>query len=62
MNSKAAIESEFEFEMAAHKIDPLELETDLSIIALVGSRMKKQVGVSGKLFSTLGRNGVNIRA
>mgnify|MGYP000459589865 CR=1 FL=1 len=38
------------------------VETNLSIIAVVGDQMKSHQGISGKMFSTLGRNNVNIRA
>jgi aspartokinase/homoserine dehydrogenase 1 len=60
--AQKAISEEFSYEIETHKINPLDVETDLSIIALVGSRMKKQVGVSAKLFDTLSHNGVNVRA
>ena len=60
--SKKAVNQEFRYEMAMHKIDPLETEDGLSIIALVGSNMKSQVGVSGKMFTVLGQNGINIKA
>ena len=60
--SKEAIESEFEYELATHKLNALEIEEDLAIIALVGTNMRQQVGVSGKMFDTLGRNGINIKA
>ncbi len=53
---------EFEQEVALGKIDPLEIEYDLAIVALVGSKMQNQVGVSGKMFAALGANGVNIKA
>ena len=38
------------------------VEKDLSIIALVGTRMRQQVGVSAGLFETLGHNGINVKA
>ena len=38
------------------------METDLSIIALVGDNMRSHQGLSGKLFSTLGSNNVNVKA
>jgi aspartokinase/homoserine dehydrogenase 1 len=60
--SVAAINEEFEMEMIVGKIDKLETESSLSIIALVGSNMHHHVGVSGKMFSTLGENGVNVTA
>ncbi len=60
--AKEAVEEEFEFELSLHKIDGLEIEKQLSIVALVGSNMKQQVGVSGNMFSTLSQNGINIKA
>jgi aspartokinase/homoserine dehydrogenase 1 len=58
----ASVKKEFKQEIEQGKIDPLEVEKDLAIVALVGSNMQHQVGVSGKMFSTLGANGVNIKA
>ncbi|OUS01875.1 bifunctional aspartate kinase/homoserine dehydrogenase I [Flavobacteriales bacterium 33_180_T64] len=60
--AKTAIDSTFENEISLHKIDPIIVETDLSIIALVGDKMKSHQGISGKMFSTLGKNNINIRA
>jgi aspartokinase/homoserine dehydrogenase 1 len=34
---------------------------NLCIIALVGENMKNHQGLSGKMFSTLGKNNVNIQ-
>ncbi len=60
--SKVAIDTEFANEIAFHKVEPLFVESDLSIIALVGESMKNHTGISGKMFGALGRNGINIRA
>ena len=60
--AKSAIDKEFEFEISQHKIDKTTIESDLSILALVGENMKNHQGLSGKMFSTLGKNNVNIRA
>jgi aspartokinase/homoserine dehydrogenase 1 len=57
-----AINQEFESEISLHKINESSIEENLSVIALVGSRMKNQVGVSGKMFNTLGRNGISVKA
>lgn len=57
-----AVSEEFETELELRKLDPVSLEKDLSIIALVGSNMRDQVGVSGRMFDTLGRNGISIKA
>lgn len=64
-DSKAAVKAlnvEFEEQIENHKIDPIQAENNLSIIALVGSNMKNQVGVSGQMFNVLGKNGVSIKA
>ncbi|WP_040278008.1 bifunctional aspartate kinase/homoserine dehydrogenase I [Psychroserpens damuponensis] len=60
--AKITIDTSFENEISLHKIDPIIIETGLSIIALVGDRMKSHQGISGKMFSTLGKNNINIRA
>ena len=60
--AKQAVDSAFEHEIGLGTVEPLLVERDLSIIALVGDRMKSHPGVSGKLFGALGRNGVNVRA
>jgi aspartokinase/homoserine dehydrogenase 1 len=61
-NAKIAIDKAFELEIAQNKIDPSIVEENLCIIALVGENMKSHQGLSGKMFSTLGKNNVNIRA
>ena len=48
--------------MELNKIDSLIVEENNAIIALVGDNMKNHQGISGKMFSTLGKNNVNIRA
>jgi aspartokinase/homoserine dehydrogenase 1 len=60
--AKTAITGEFENELALGKIKELEEETDLSIVALVGDNMKSSIGLSGKSFNALGKNGINVRA
>ncbi|MBI1342236.1 MAG: bifunctional aspartate kinase/homoserine dehydrogenase I [Terrimonas sp.] len=58
----ASINRVFQYEMETGKVDPLVIEKDLSISALVGDNMKSHTGIAGKMFGVLGRNGVNIRA
>jgi aspartokinase/homoserine dehydrogenase 1 len=60
--AEAAVKEEFGREIAAALIDPPVIETGLSIIAVVGARMKKTFGISGKVFHALGRNGINVVA
>ncbi|MDI9256909.1 bifunctional aspartate kinase/homoserine dehydrogenase I [Flavobacterium sedimenticola] len=60
--AKTAIDKAFEMEISQGKVDPCIVEKDLCIVALVGENMKNHQGISGKMFSTLGKNNVNIRA
>lgn len=60
--AKQAIENEFNNEIERHIVDTPVIEKDNAIIALVGDNMKSHQGISGKMFSTLGKNNVNIRA
>lgn len=60
--AKQLIDEAFSVEIESGKVEPLIVEEKLAIIALVGDRMKSHTGISGKFFSALGRNGVNIRA
>ena len=60
--AKLILDKEFENEISLLKIDPLVLEQHLSIVAVIGDRMKNHQGISGNMFSTLGKNNVNIRA
>ena len=60
--AKLVVDSEFEQEINTQKVEPLIIEKDLSIIALVGEQMRNHPGVSGKMFGVLGRNGINVRA
>lgn len=57
-----ALEDEFYFELQNGKIQKLAIQDDLAIIALVGDNMRSRGGLSGKAFSALGHNGINIRA
>lgn len=60
--AEKAINKGFELEIVQNKIDPCIVEKNLCIVALVGESMKNHQGLSGKMFSTLGKNNVNIRA
>lgn len=60
--AEKAINEAFEYEIAAKKLNPVIVEDNLAIVALVGDNMKSHQGLSGKMFSALGQNNVNIRA
>jgi aspartokinase/homoserine dehydrogenase 1 len=60
--AKSAVDAEFEYEIGTKKLEPLSVENSLAIVALVGDNMKNHPGISGRMFTALGKNGVNIRA
>jgi aspartokinase/homoserine dehydrogenase 1 len=60
--AKQAVDKAFAYEIERGLIEPLAVEKDLAIVALVGDNMKSHQGISGRMFGVLGRNGVNIRA
>jgi bifunctional aspartokinase / homoserine dehydrogenase 1 len=62
LKAKRAIDAAFHIEIITGKVEPLIVETNLSILALVGEQMKSHPGISGKMFGSLGRNGINVRA
>jgi bifunctional aspartokinase / homoserine dehydrogenase 1 len=62
LSAKKAIEQEFRFEIKEGLINEPEVENSMSIIAVVGENMRRTPGISGKVFNSLGRNGINIAA
>ena len=62
VKAKKIVDSAFEYEIKTEKVEPLRVEENLSIIALVGDRMRHHPGIAGRMFHSLGRNGINIRA
>ena len=59
--AKKVVDDAFAFEISRHRIKPTIIENDLAVVAVVGDNMKSHQGISGKMFSTLGKNNVNIR-
>ena len=57
-----AIKNEFEKEIASGQISKIDIENELAIVAIVGENMKHTTGIAGKLFSAMGKSGVNIIA
>jgi aspartokinase/homoserine dehydrogenase 1 len=58
----ASISDEFEKEIEDGLIDPVKAESDLCVVAIIGEQMKNVPGVAGRLFESLGKNGINIIA
>lgn len=62
VRAKASLEKEFLHEIQDELIDEIKVVQGLSIVAVVGDGMKHHPGTSGRMFSALGKNGVNVVA
>ena len=62
IKAETAIRQEFDREIELDQINKITIEENLAIVAIVGENMKHATGVAGKLFNTIGRNGINIIA
>ncbi|MCQ2096297.1 MAG: bifunctional aspartate kinase/homoserine dehydrogenase I [Bacteroidaceae bacterium] len=56
------LNSEFSKEISTGAMFPMKVEKNLASIAVVGENMKHTPGIAGKLFGTLGRNGISVIA
>jgi bifunctional aspartokinase / homoserine dehydrogenase 1 len=56
------LEKGFKTEIQNGDVENIVVQDNLSIIAVVGEGMKSSSGTSGKLFSVLGKNGINVIA
>ena len=56
------LNEEFAKEIEMGEITRITAETGLATVAIVGENMKHTPGIAGKLFGTLGRNGINVIA
>lgn len=52
----------FEYEMQMGIVDPIKVEEDLSVVAIIGENMRYRPGIAGRLFQALGKNGINTTA
>lgn len=53
------VENEFDNEIKSKVVEPVKVEKNLSVIAIIGENMRYQPGISGRLFQALGKNGIN---
>lgn len=60
--ARMAVETEFDREIAHRQINNIMIEDEMAVVAIVGEGMKKTTGISGQLFNSVGKNGVNVYA
>ncbi|MDR2937296.1 MAG: bifunctional aspartate kinase/homoserine dehydrogenase I [Rikenellaceae bacterium] len=58
----AVLSEEFSQEIVLGEINKIKKEGNLATVAIVGENMKHTPGIAGKLFGTLGKNGINVIA
>lgn len=56
------LQEEFAAELLSGELSEITPERNLATVAIVGENMKHTTGIAGKLFNTLGRNGISIIA
>lgn len=56
------LREEFAAELTSGMFNDVFAERDLATVAVVGENMKHTTGLAGKLFNTVGRNGINVIA
>lgn len=57
--ARKRVESAFEYEIRMGVVNPVRVEEDLSVVAIIGENMRYRPGISGRLFQALGKNGIN---
>ena len=60
--AREVLEEAFAREISSGAINPIEVREELAAVAVIGENMKQHAGIAGKLFTTLGRNGISVIA
>ncbi len=60
--ARTVLEAAFAREIESGAINPVEVRSELAAVAVIGENMKQHAGIAGKLFTTLGRNGISVIA
>ncbi len=60
--AKSTIVEEFQLEIQSGKVNEPVIDHDMAIVAIIGENMRKIPGISGKMFGSLGKNGINVVA
>jgi len=62
VNAKEVVESAFSRDIQANTVEPVIIEKELSVVALIGENMRYTPGIAGRMFRSLGKNGINVVA
>jgi len=59
---KGSVESELAKEIEDQDVDSVSITSDIVIVTVVGAGMRGTMGVAGRVFTTMGDNGINVLA
>ncbi len=62
LKAKAVLDGTFAREIENGSLSPMKIKDGLAAVSVIGDNMKNTPGTAGKLFATLGRNGISISA
>ncbi len=60
--AKETVDQAFQQDIHAKTVEPVHIEHDLSVVALIGENMRFTPGIAGRMFRSLGKNGINVVA
>ncbi|MEM9990430.1 MAG: bifunctional aspartate kinase/homoserine dehydrogenase I [Bacteroidota bacterium] len=60
--AQKAVEKAFEYEHQMGIVNPIKVENNLSVVAIIGENMRDQPGMAGQMFDALGKSGINAAA
>ncbi len=60
--AERVLDEEFAHEIETGAMFPMQVQKNLSTVAIVGENMRHMPGITGKLFGTLGRSGISVIA
>ncbi len=62
LRARKALEKALRLELLEKRVNRIQVEDDLAIIAVVGENMRRTPGIAGKVFQALGERNINITA
>ena len=62
LRAKQAIEQAFAVEIREQRVDPVIVESECSVVAVVGEQMRQRAGIAATVFNALGSRGINVIA
>lgn len=58
-HAKRTVTEAFAHDMQDRQVNPIRLEENLAVVAIIGENMRYRPGIAGRMFEQLGKNGIN---